>query len=70
MSYRYPRRPASAPRFMQPSLVTNRFRCAKTPDGKHRWVTSYRLPDGTIGPLPYPTCEECLEIDDREEGAK
>ena len=53
---------------MQPSLAPNRLRCAKTPDGKHRWITSCRLPDGTIGLLPYPTCEECLEIDDQGEG--
>jgi len=66
MRYNSPRRPA--PRFMQPSLAPNRLRCAKTPDGKHRWITSCRLPDGTIGLLPYPTCEECLEIDDQGEG--
>jgi hypothetical protein len=62
MRYTYPRRPA--PRFVQPSPPFNRERCTRTPDGKHRWITSCLLPDGTRGPLPYPTCEECLEIDE------
>ena len=34
-------------------------RCAKTPDGKHRWITTY---------VP-AVCDACLEIDEREAAA-
>jgi len=36
--------------------VADLSRCAKTPDGKHRWITTY---------LPM-VCDACLEIDERE----
>ena len=43
-------------------------RCAKSPDGRHRWITTYRR-EGRVETLQYPVCDACLEIDEREVAA-
>ena len=40
-------------------------RCAKSRDGKHRWLTTYQTPKGAVEALAIPVCEACLELDER-----